>query len=274
MNYKNIANIVLGSILIYSGTNICVKLVDYNKSVDLYSEIRDITNEQKETNEYIQQIETYNKLKDINDEYVFWVNVENTNIDYPVVQTSDNQFYLKKDFNKNKSSSGTIFMDTLNNFMTDKNIVLYGHNMRNKTMFNNITKFKEKDFFEKNNKIKIKNTSNGKEYIYEVFSVYHSDNNFDYNTVVFNETYTYEQYLEDIKKKSIYKKKLDVTPTDKILTLSTCSYEFKGAKTTIHAKLTKINDLNPNSISNKYTSETNNESETNDSFSVEYMLEY
>lgn len=280
MNYKNIANIILGGILIYSGGNICTKLIDYSKSSSLYSEIKEIANSEtsddnEEVNEYLKQINTYNKLKEINNEYVFWINVENTNIDYPVVQTTDNQFYLKKDFNKNKSSAGTIFMDTLNNFMTDKNIVLYGHNMRNKTMFNNITKFKDKNFFEQNNKITIKNTSNGKEYIYEVFSVYHTDNNFNYNTVVFNENYTYEQYLEDIKKKSTYKKKIDVTATDRIITLSTCSYEFKGAKTSIHAKLVEVRDLNPNSITNKYNkSDKTNEDEINDSFSVEQMFEY
>lgn len=281
MKFKNIANVILGSILVISGGNIFVKIMDYNKSSNLYSEIQNIANDEStDTNTdtispHIQQLNTYNSLKEMNSDYQFWITVDNTNIDYPVVQTNDNQYYLKRDFNKNKSNSGTIFMDTLNNFMTDKNVVLYGHNMRNKTMFNNITKFKDKNFFEQNNKITIKNTSNGKEYIYEVFSVYHTDNNFNYNTVVFNENYTYEQYLEDIKKKSMYKKKIDVTTTDRIITLSTCSYEFKGAKTSIHAKLVEVKDLNPNSISNKYNDNNKtNEDKIDDSFSIEQMFEY
>ena len=273
MKFKNIANIVLGGILIFSGTHIGIKLIDYNKSSNLYSDIKEIASETTDENEYIKQINTYNKLKEINDEYVFWISVENTNIDYPVVQTNDNDFYLKKDFNKNKSSAGTIFMDTLNNFMTDRNVVVYGHNMNNKTMFNNINKFKDKEFFEQNNKVIIKNTGNGKEYVYEVFSVYNSDNNFDYNTVLFNENYTFEQYIEDIKKKSIHKKNVDISAKDKIITLSTCSYEFRGAKTSIHAKLVEVKDLNPDSIHNKFTADTNSEEES-DSLSVQDMFEY
>lgn len=273
MKTKNVANIVLGGILIFSGANIGIKLIDYNKSANLYSEMKEIASDTTEEDSYTQQINNYNKLKEINNEYVFWVSVENTNIDYPVVQTEDNDFYLKKDFNKNKSSAGTIFMDTLNNFMTDRNVVLYGHNMNNKTMFNNINKFKDKEFFQQNNKIIIKNTGNGKEYIYEVFSVYHSDNNFDYNTVIFNENYTFEQYIEDIKKKSIYKKNIDISAKDKIITLSTCSYEFRGAKTSIHAKLVEVNDLNPNSISNKFSTNTNSEQE-DDTLSIQDMFEY
>lgn len=279
MKYKNIANVILSSILVISGGNICVKLIDYNKSSNLYEDIQNIANtnntedsenEEIVMNEYEKQINTYNSLKEMNNEYQFWITIPNTNIDYPVVQTDDNQFYLKKDFNKKKSSAGTVFMDTLNNFMTDKNVVLYGHNMRNKTMFNNLIKFKDKNFFEQNNKIVIKNTSNGKEYIYEVFSAYHSDNNFNYNTVVFNENYTYEQYLNDIKKKSLFKKNIDVTTKDRILTLSTCSYEFKGAKTTVHAKLIEVKDLNPENTSNNTIMNT----QEDDSFTVENMLEY
>lgn len=301
MKFKNIANLVLGSILIFSGTNIAIKVVDYKQSENFYNELineienSENTNESNSSssfdnnesnssnsgnssnsnnsepvNEYTKQKNTYNTLKKKNEDYVFWVSVDNTNINYPVVQTSNNSTYLKTGFNKKKSSSGTIFMDTLNNFMTDKNVVLYGHNMNNKTMFNNLTKFKDRNFFNKNNKIRIKNTSNGREYIYEVFSVYHSDNNFNYNTVVFNDNYSFDSYLKDIQEKSMFKKNIDVSSRDKIITLTTCSYEFKGAKTSVHAKLVEVKNLNPNAIVTNELAE----SEGNDSFSIQDMFEY
>lgn len=302
MKFKNIANIALSTILVFSGTNIAIKLVDYKQAENFYNELYEelgdsnntidpTTNESNTSSsetsqtsgtsgtsgtsetvdEYTKQRNAYNTLKGKNEDYVFWVSVDNTNINYPVVQTSDNSTYLKKGFNKKKSSSGTIFMDTLNNFMTDKNVVLYGHNMNNKTMFNNLNKFKDRSFFNKNNKIRIKNTNNGKEYIYEVFSVYHSDNNFNYNTVVFNDNYTFENYISDIKEKSMFKKNIDISPRDKIITLTTCSYEFKGAKTSVHAKLVEVKNLNPNSI---VSQDSTSENEENNSLSIHDMIEY
>lgn len=308
MKFKTIANIVLGGTLVVSGVHTGAKLIEYKQAESTYNKMYDeiskieeeINNELSTENynsqqnssteentapsetisstnnnsspvsEFKKQQRIYEKFKKANSDYVCWITVENTNINYPVVQTTDNSYYLKKNFYKKNSSSGTIFMDTLNNFLTDKNVVLYGHNMNNKTMFNNITKFKDKKFFEKNNKITIKNTENNKEYIYEVFSVYHTNNNFNYNTVIFNEGYTYEDFLRDIKQKSMYKSNIDVTPQDKILTLATCSYEFKGAKTSVHAKLTQVRDLNPNSISNKYNLQQEDDS---DNFSTQSMLE-
>lgn len=244
MKFKKIANVVLGSILVFSSAQISMKLIDYKKSEKLYSEMQEIVVSSEKGTE-VTPLSTYEKLKKINDDYQFWVEVENTNISYPVVQSTDNSFYLKKDFNKNDSSGGTIFLDALNNFEMDNNSVLYGHNMKNKTMFNNVTLFKKESFFNQNNKIRIKHTGDEKEYVYEVFSAYHSDNTFDYNTVRFGEGYSFMNFIEDIKEKSMFKKDIEISETDKILTLSTCSYEFKGAKTTVHAKLIETIYLNP-----------------------------
>lgn len=248
MKLKKIANVILTAILLFSSTQLTLKIIDYKKSEKLYSEIQNVvdsTENNSNSDSDNTSIETYQKLHDINSDYKFWVEVENTNISYPVVQTTNNSFYLKKDFNKNNSNSGTIFMDAMNDFNKDNNVVLYGHNMKNKTMFNNVTLFKKQDFFNQNNKIKIKHTEDEKEYVFEVFSAYYTNNSFNYNTVVFNESYSFMDYIEDIKKKSIYKKDMDISETDKILTLSTCSYEFKGAKTTVHAKLIDTIYLNP-----------------------------
>ncbi|CEN79724.1 class B sortase [Paraclostridium sordellii] len=84
----------------------------------------------------------------INPNYKFWLKLDNTNIDYPVVQTDNNDHYLNYDFYNKPSDSGCIFMDHRDNAKS-QNIILYGYDMRNKTMFNNLLKFKDKDFFDK-----------------------------------------------------------------------------------------------------------------------------
>ena len=159
-----------------------------------------------------------------------------TNIDYPVVQANDNSYYLSKDFYNNESSSGSIFIDYKNK-SNDKNIILYGHNMRNKTMFNNLLKFKNENFFNENNKIHI--LKDNKEYIYEVFSVYTIDAGYDYLITNFNSADAFLQYTDEIKSKSLFNTNIDISSDDNIITLSTCSYEFKDARTVVHGKLVK-----------------------------------
>lgn len=76
-----------------------------------------------------------------------WLNISNSNIDYPVVQGMDNDFYLNHSFYKEESISGTLFIDYRNNIDSDKNIVIYGHHMKNETMFHDLNFFKEEEFF-------------------------------------------------------------------------------------------------------------------------------
>ncbi|MGL5755367.1 MAG: class B sortase [Paraclostridium sp.] len=217
--FKTIINIVLIAILIYSGYNIYDKLNQYKKADKTYTEARA---EKKET------------LKNKNPDFKFWLKVDNTNIDYPVVQSNDNKYYLNKDFYNQDSSSGSIFMDYRDN-PNSQNTILYGHNMRNKTMFNNLLKFKDADFFNQNNKIRI--IKNNKEYIYEVFSAYTIDAGYDYLIPNFSNPESFKKYIKDIREKSLFKSNLDVNTKDKLITLSTCSYEFDDARTVVHGKL-------------------------------------
>lgn len=174
-------------------------------------------------------------LSKINSDFKFWLSVENTNINYPVVQSKDNSYYLDKDFYKKDSISGTLFMDYRNKSIDDKNIIIYGHNMKNKTMFNNLNKFKDADFFKNNNKIKI--TLNGKEFLYDVFSAYIVESDYDYLKTNFNNESDYQNYINDITSKSLYKSPIKVNSNDKIVTLSTCTYEFDDARMVIHGRL-------------------------------------
>ena len=222
---RNIINIVLISIIAVCAYKIYDKTAEYKKADESYEQIR-LEKENKNNNNL------YDKYED----YRGWIKVDNTNIDYPIVQGKDNSFYLDKDINKNYVSSGSIFMNYLNNGFNDENTVLFGHHMRNKTMFAQLKKYKEKEFFYGNNDIEIE-IKDGKTLKYKVFSAYITDAKDNYITTNFDDKTKYKEFLEKIKNKSIYKPDIDVNEDDKIITLSTCSYEFNDARMVVHGKL-------------------------------------
>lgn len=226
---RTLINLILISILIFSGYKIYTKLSEYKKADNVYTELRDKSQKSNKDEE----------LSSINSDYRFWLKVNNTNIDYPVVQGKDNDYYLNHDFNKDYLASGSIFMDYRNDFENDKSIIIYGHHMRNKTMFGELANFKDESFFNENNKIEIE--YKGKTYTYEIFSVYIADSSEDFLEINFNNDSEYEDYLDTIVNKSLFKTNTNVTSKDKIITLYTCSYEFNGARTIVNAKLTSIN---------------------------------
>ena len=221
---NKIVNIVLILIIFICIYNISEKLIEYNKADNSYEKIRV---EKEEEN-------LYDKYED----YRGWIKIDNTNINYPIVQGKDNSFYLDKDINKNYLSSGSIFMNYLNHGFNDENTVLFGHHMRNKTMFAQLKKYKEKEFFYGNNDIEIE-IKDGKTLKYKVFSAYVTDSKDNYIKTNFDDKDQYKEFLEDIKNKSQYKSDIDVNENDKIITLSTCSYEFNDARMVVHGKLLK-----------------------------------
>ena len=222
---KNIINIVLILIISICIYNISEKLIEYNKADKSYEKIR---LEKEEDNSL------YKRYKD----YRGWIKIENTNIDYPILQGEDNSYYLDKDINGEYLASGSIFMNYLNNGFDDSNTVLFGHYMRNKTMFAQLNKYKEKEFFYGNNDIDIE-LNNSEHLKYKVFSVYITDAEDNYIKAKFDNKNHYKEFLDKIKNKSMYKTDIDLDENDKILTLSTCSYEFDNARMVIHGKLLK-----------------------------------
>lgn len=228
INIKILRNILKGLILIafiVSGYNIAISIKEYNDSKKIYQEIRD-----KKEN-----IDLYS----INSDYIGWINIENTTIDYPIVKGDNNQFYLTRDFNKQYLKTGSIFMDYRNEGFKDRNVVIYGHNMKDNSMFGSLDKFKDLDYLRKNKYISI-TTKDDEKFIYEIFGVYvTSADDTECISINFNKEEDFCKYIDRILNKSIYNLNVDIKSTDKILTLSTCSYEFSNARLVIHAKLIK-----------------------------------
>lgn len=230
---RTLINIFLVIVFLFSSYKIVEKITSYKKADNVYKEIQKIKDKNIEKN-----TETLD-LSYINKDYRGWLTIDNTNINYPILQGKDNNYYLEKDINKNYLASGSIFLDFRNNKFDGENTILYGHSMKNDTMFAQLDKFKEKEFFNENNKIVIL-TPEGKKLTYEVFSAYITDLKDNYNETNFKTENEYRNFLNKIENKSIVKSKLKVTPKDKILTLSTCSYEYEGARMVVHAKLMEI----------------------------------
>ena len=183
--------------------------------------------------------ENQEELKSINNNYEMWIEIPNTKINYPIVQGKDNEYYLKHNFKNESNMSGTIFVDCNNNIDEDKNIIIYGHNMRNGTMFNNITKFKEESFFNNNNTINI--IRNNILYQYEIFSIYVEDESKVSLDTEFADNDAFVNYALNEASKSMYNKNIIITEEDKIITLVTCSYEYTGARTILVGKLKNTN---------------------------------
>ena len=176
------------------------------------------------------------ELKKINKDTVAWIVVDGTNINYPIVLGNDNDYYLSHDFNKDYSIGGWIFMDYRNApLMEDKNTIIYGHNLFNKTAFGGLSNLFTDGWFNKSNHKIIIYTEKGK-YIYNIFSVYNSDPEIYYLNVLFKNNDEYSEFLTTLKSRSIFDFGEELNSNDKILTLSTCNDDNSGRKV-IHAKM-------------------------------------
>lgn len=234
--FKIIANLVLIIIFLFSLYKIGYKYISDKKANDIYLDLQNIKEELLDTNEDENSLEEVLDLSYLNEDYRGWITIENTNIDYPIIQGEDNEYYLHKDINKEYLEAGSIILDYRNNKFNDKNTIIYGHSMKNNTMFGQLKYFKNSDFFYDNKYISIISTE-GETLRYEIFSVYTTDINDNYIVTSFNSTEEYRNFLDEICSKSLFEVNIDISTDDRIITLSTCSYEYENARTVIHGKL-------------------------------------
>ena len=180
----------------------------------------------------------YSKLREKNKDIIGWVKVNSTNINYPVVQYSDNEYYLTHDLYRNYNGGGWVFLDYRNkNGFNNKNSIIYAHGRENKTMFGTLKNILNKEWYQNKDNYVIKTSSLSGSYVWQVFSVYKTPNTNDYIKTNFNTDSEYQTFLNLITKRSIYDFNTNVTINNKILTLSTCFDD--NSKVVLHAKLIK-----------------------------------
>lgn len=215
------------------------KIHNYNKEEKEQEKLRDnlievaVTKTSQENNENSEKsnipIEVdFEVLKNENKDIIAWLYSEGTPINYPIVQAKNNDYYLRRLLDGTYNQAGTIFVDYRNdrNF-EDYNTIIYGHNMKNDTMFGTLTNYKNQEYFNKHKEMYL--FTENKNFKIELFAGYITSSESDiYN---FPKTSsTNEKLIKTAIKKSTFKSELEVTKEDKIITFSTCDYDFENAR--------------------------------------------
>ena len=228
---------ILLFVLIYSGIKIFKWYKDKTNNNKIAEQIKStVIVEEKNEDE---NKEDFNKLKEQNNETVAWIKVNNINVEYPVVRATNNSFYLNHSFDKSKNSAGWIFADYKNKFdNTDKNIVIYGHNMRDGSMFGSLKNILNSDWYDNEENTDITLCTENEKSIYKVFSIYKIESEDYYIKTEFSNENEFEKFIKTLKKRSIKNFNIDISKEDSILTLSTCANNNKY-RVVLHSKKIK-----------------------------------
>lgn len=177
------------------------------------------------------------KLQKENDDIVGWLEIEDTNINYPVLQGDDNEFYLNRNYKKEKSEKGSIFLDAKYNWnIPSNNLLIYGHNIINGLMFQDLLKYESQDFYKKHPNIRFTTEKDDKEY--EIISVFKSRVYYKAEKNVFRyydfinakKEEDYMEFVKNAKKASIYDIEATAKYGDELITLVTCSYHIEDGR--------------------------------------------
>lgn len=211
------------------------------------------------------KIKSFKKLKSINNEIVGWITVPHTNIDYPVLyhkgDTLDSQYYLYNNYEKNYSEYGSIFIDfRCQQGEKSKNVVMHGHHMMDGSMFSNLLKYGktsiDMDFYKKSPTVTFTTPDEG-ESVYKIISVFKTtgDKNhpdyFNYMQGDFSSGAEFMNFVYNVRARSLVNTDVDVNEKDKLITLSTCSYEVhENYRTVVVARKTRAGESEKVNVAN------------------------
>ena len=238
--------IIIFTILITSASTLYLynnKLIEKeSKEESKLIDIVDIEESNKEqndivTNELPERVLKVRKLKQINEDIVGWLEIEGTSINYPVLQGTDDNYYMNHNYKKEKSKKGSIFLSKDYDWTIPScNLLIYGHNLQNGTMFEELLKYENEDFYKKHPTIRF--TTKNEDSTYEIISVFKSrvyykseENVFRYYFFTNAETEKeYNEFIENAKKASLYDIEASAEYKDELITLSTCSYHTEDGR--------------------------------------------
>lgn len=262
LNFKKIIFLTLIAILIgifvFSSYKVIRWYMDSEKTKDIIDDfdtskiIEDVSSadavsvsppENKE-NDYWDFIKTpfisvdFTTLKEKNPDTVAWLFINNTNINYPVVQTDNNDYYLTHAFNKSWSGAGWIYMDYRNNSVNlGKNTILYGHSMVDKTMFGSLLNARHEWWYGNKDNQVIKMSTPTHNILWQIFSIYKIPPESYYITTDFSSDTDALNFFNTLKGRSYYNFNTEMTKDDRILTLSTCNTSDGSERLVVHAKM-------------------------------------
>jgi sortase B len=184
----------------------------------------------------------FTELKKQNGDTVGWIIVNNTNVNYPVVQTSNNDYYLNHAFDRSSNGAGWVFADFRNNFdVMSKNTVIYAHGRKDKVMFGSLTNTLSPNWYTNVDNQIIQLSTLKYNTMWQIFSVYKIQAESYYITTDFSSDTSFMKFANSMKERSIYDFGVDINKDDKLLTLSTC-YNDNGIRLVVQAKLVKVQE--------------------------------
>jgi sortase B len=202
---------------------------DYNKKIKYFEEI---SPDNPNNNYDDKNAGLLDDLKNINSDICAWITIPDTNIDFPIVQCEDNEYYLSHDIEKNYSYMGVPFLDYRNNSdFSDFNSIIYGHNIKNRRMFSDINKFKTQEFFDTHT-VGYLTLNDRKHTINFIACDVVESTSFAYTTVFLSDDEK-DNFIENIRKNAVCMRNFDDLKNKNLCTLSTCSYEFDNARTVL-----------------------------------------
>ena len=231
--------IIFVLIMIVTGIMIFKWAKENKKTNDIIDDIKNTIS----VDENVENKDKYNvnfeELKQTNSDTIAWIKVNGTNIEYPIVKTNNNDFYMTHSFDKSYNSAGWVFMDYENRFDgTDNNMVIYAHNRKDGTLFGTLKNILTEEWQSNEENFTIPFITENEKAEYQVFSVYRIENEDYYITTNFGTNNEYQKFIDKIKSRSVKDFEIDVTTEDSILTLSTCADNNKY-RVVLHAKKVK-----------------------------------
>ncbi|MBD5465735.1 MAG: class B sortase [Lachnospiraceae bacterium] len=187
-------------------------------------------------------LEKYKNLYKTNKNLIGWLKIDDTNIDYPVMQTVNNEYYLDHNTKQEKDKNGTLFLDKdCSITRTSTNFIIYGHHMKSGKMFGDLDHYKEEDFYKKHKTISFDTIY--EEGTYEVMYVFLSKIYYEeevvfkyYQFIDANSEQEFDSYMEEMAQMSLYDTGVTAQYGDQLLTLSTCDYEQEDGRFVVVAK--------------------------------------
>lgn len=216
-----------------------VELAKIRKIMESKENVVESINNTMEKDEINYKIEQLKKVREQNSEIVAWLKIEGTEINHPVLQTNNNEYYLTRNYKKEYDSNGSIFLDCRYDFeRPSDNFLIYGHN--NSLMFEKLLDYQDKNYYETHPTINL--TTLEEDATYKIIAVFKGqaysnlENEFlYYNYVDFRTDDEYYNYISNCVKKSLYKINYTINYRQKLLTLSTCEYSKKNGRFAILA---------------------------------------
>lgn len=186
-----------------------------------------------------EEVLNYNELKNQNNDCIGWITISGTRINYPVMyKKEDNLFYLDHNFQNEYSVNGVPFIDGKINKVDNKNnIIIYGHNMKDGSMFAGLIQYKDSNFYNEHKEVQL--YIEYEKYTYEIFAVCLISGTYDkeiYNVNKLNEIEEFNNYIKKIKEKSLYYTNYYPNEIVPLLLLSTCEYSQEDGRIIIFAK--------------------------------------